>query len=195
MKNSTDQQTKEYCHKTAQLPQSFLHSLRCYAPLIIILIYCILLSSVHMHAPLSQQFMYNFMGYFFVFLSLFKFFDLKGFVDGFSTYDLIANHIRGYGYMYPGIELILGISYLMQWTLLAINSITLIFMLISGLGVMRSIVSGKKVQCACLGTTLKVPLSTVSVLENFGMGAMAAYHLFTNELLLKLALVGKIDDF
>ena len=51
-------------------------------------------------------------------------------------------------------------------------------MLGSGVGVLKSILSGQKIKCACLGTVLNVPLSTVSVLENFGMGAMAAYKLF-----------------
>jgi hypothetical protein len=36
---------------------------------------------------------------------------------------------------------------------------------------------GQKVKCACLGTTLNVELGAISVLENLGMGAMAAYEL------------------
>jgi hypothetical protein len=50
-------------------------------------------------------------------------------------------------------------------------------MAISGAGVIKSILSGQKLKCACLGTSLNVPLSMVSVIENVGMGAMAAYQL------------------
>jgi hypothetical protein len=148
-----------------------------YKPLIIILIFCTLLSVIPSPSLNHDRIMSSFMGYFFIFLSLFKFFDLRGFVQGFETYDLIAQRLRFYGYLYPFIELFLGLAYLMRAELLLVNSITLIIMTISGLGVIRSVLSGQKIKCACLGTVLNVPLSTVSILENFGMGAMAAYQL------------------
>jgi hypothetical protein len=52
-------------------------------------------------------------------------------------------------------------------------------MALSGAGVLNSVLSGQKLKCACLGTVLNVSLSTVSLLENFGMGAMAAYNLIS----------------
>ena len=121
--------------------------------------------------------MYFFMGYFFIFLSLFKLFDLKGFVDGFVTYDLVTKRIRAYGYAYPIIELFLGLAYLAKVALFFTNLITLIVMIVSGIGVLKSVLGGQKMKCACLGTALNVPLSTVSIIENLGMGAMAAYKL------------------
>lgn len=157
--------------------QKILDTINTYKPLIVILIFCALLSIVQLNSFDGPKFMYNFMGYFFILLSLFKFFDLKGFVEGFSTYDLITMRIRGYGYLYPFIEFSLGAAYLAQSNLFIVNVITLVIMLVSGLGVLKSILSGQKVKCACLGTALNVPLSTISVLENFGMGAMAAYKL------------------
>ena len=121
----------------------------------------------------DHHYMYSFMGYFFIFLSLFKFFDLEELVEGFSTYDLISRRFRVYGYAYPFIEFLLGAAYLSKFALLFINWITVLIMAISGFGVLISILSGQKIKCACLGTVLDVPLSTISVLENFGMGAMA----------------------
>ena len=50
-------------------------------------------------------------------------------------------------------------------------------MLISSIGVIKSLRSGMNIKCACLGTVLSVPLSTVSVVENLGMGLMAFYNL------------------
>jgi len=147
-----------------------------YQPLIIILTFCVVLSFSHGH------FMTSFMGYFFLFLSLFKFFDLKGFVEGFSTYDLITKRFRVYGYAYPFIELFLGLAYLAKFELHYINCITLVVMTVSGIGVLKSVLAGQKLKCACLGTMLNVPLSTVSILENFGMSAMAAYSLLSMSL-------------
>jgi hypothetical protein len=121
----------------------------------------------------DHNFMYSFMGYFLIFLSLFKFFNLDGFADGFSTYDLVTKRFRVYGYIYPFIELLLGLAYLAKFELRIINGITIAVTTISGIGVIRSILSGEKNKCVCLGTVLNVPLSTVSILENFGMGIMA----------------------
>ena len=142
-----------------------------YTPLSVILIFCVVLSIIQGH------FMTSFMGYFFVFLSLFKFFDLKGFVEGFSTYDLISMRLRAYGYAYPLIEFFLGLAFLARFELYFINWITLVVMTVSGIGVLKSILSGQKLKCACLGTVLNVPLSAVSIVENFGMGVMAAHML------------------
>jgi len=149
-----------------------------YKPLLVILLFCVLLSLTQSRD--SDSLMYSFMGYFFIFFSLFKFLDLKGFVDGFSTYDLITQRLRFYGYLYPFIELILGLAYLSKFSLFMTNWITLVIMTVSGVGVFKSVFSGQKIKCACLGTALNVPLSTVSIIENFGMGAMAAYNLIVS---------------
>ncbi|MDB2415334.1 hypothetical protein N9W34_06140 [Rickettsiales bacterium] len=128
----------------------------------------------HMH-----RFMETFMGLFFVNFAMLKLIDLKGFADGFSMYDLVAKRSRTYALAYPFIELGLGLLYLTAFLPIATNILTLIFMLISGAGVIKAIItSDKKLQCSCLGTILNVPLSTVSVIENFGMAAMATFMLW-----------------
>jgi len=148
-----------------------------YKPLIIIITFCIILSLIQ-NGLGTHHFMYSFMGYFFVLLSLFKFFDLKGFVEGFSTYDLITMRFQAYGYSYPFIEFFIGLAYLARFEPLLTNWITVIVMTVSGMGVLKTILAGQKFKCACLGTILNVPLSTVSILENFGMAMMAAYKLY-----------------
>ncbi len=42
------------------------------------------------------------------------------------------------------------------------------------LGVIRALSKRLDIECACLGTVLKVPLSTVALVEDLGMAAMAA---------------------
>lgn len=143
-----------------------------YKPLIIIFIFCLIIPLVQNDFR-NHTYMYSFMGYFFIFLSLFKFFNLEGFVEGFATYDIVTKRFRLYGYAYPFIEFLLGAAYLSKFGLFFMNWITVVVMTVSGIGVLLSILSGQKIKCACLGTALNVPLSTVSVLENFGMGSMA----------------------
>src|SRR5690606_11421353 len=55
-----------------------------------------------------------FMAGFFLVFAGFKLLDLKGFVEGYSTYDLLAQRIKSYGYIYPFLELGLGLLFLVQ---------------------------------------------------------------------------------
>ena len=43
----------------------------------------------------------------------------------------------------------------------------------SGLGVTIKLLKKEKFQCVCLGTVLKVPLTKVTLIEDFGMAALA----------------------
>ncbi len=125
----------------------------------------------------SMLMMDHIMGLFFLIFAMFKLFDLSGFADGFQMYDIVAKRFRGYAYAYPFIELILGALYLSGQLAVFTNSLTLIVMAVSAIGVFISMKRGYKFKCACLGTVLNIPLSTVSLVENIGMGAMAAYML------------------
>lgn len=152
-----------------------------YKPLAIVLVFCLVMAFAQnrfIPRPFDSL-MYPFMGYFFLLLSLFKFFDLNAFATAFSTYDLIASRWIPYGYIYPFIEFVLGMLFVSQMELFIANSVTVIVMTVSALGVIKSVLSGQKLHCACLGTVLNVPLSTVSILENLGMGVMALFGLIT----------------
>jgi hypothetical protein len=43
----------------------------------------------------------------------------------------------------------------------------------SGIGVAIKLTRGEQFQCACLGTALNVPLTSVTLIEDFGMAALA----------------------
>lgn len=115
----------------------------------------------------------NFMAGFFLVFSAFKFMDLKGFADGYSSYDLLAQKFYNYGYIYPFFELFLGLIFFGGVNNFYVNLFTFILMGFSGLGVLNSMLKKRKFQCACLGTFLKVPLTKVTLIEDFGMAAMA----------------------
>ncbi len=117
--------------------------------------------------------MHDFMGFFLVVFSMFKFFNMEGFSDGFQMYDLLAKPFRPYAYIYPFIELGLGLGYLAHWQPTVIYTATIVVMLFGSLGVFRALAKGLDLNCACMGTVLKVPLSTVALLEDLGMAAMA----------------------
>ncbi len=118
-----------------------------------------------------------FMGLFFVIFALFKFIDLRGFAKAFAKYDLPTQKCPAYGFIYPFIELGLGLCYLANIAPVPVQILTVIVMLIAGAGVAKAMQAKTPLLCACLGTFLKVKLSTISIIENFGMAAMAAVML------------------
>ena len=118
--------------------------------------------------------MHDFIGLFFVVFSMFKFFDLEGFADGFHMYDLLAKRVRAYGYVYPFLELGLGLAYLARWRPEFIYPATILLLLFGAAGVFVALKKGLDLECACMGTVLHVPLSTVALVEDLGMAAMAA---------------------
>lgn len=114
-----------------------------------------------------------FMGVFFVVFAGFKFLDLSGFVASYIGYDIIAKRSVFYAQSYPFIELALGLMYLLGsgWA----DYITLPLMIIGAIGVLQQLLKRSKIKCACLGTYIKLPLTTVSLFEYLLMGVMAAY--------------------
>lgn len=124
-----------------------------------------------------QDAMQNFMAGFFLVFSGLKLLDVAGFAEGYSTYDLLARRVKAYGYAYPFLELSLGLAYLTRLAPVFTNRFTFVLMVFSGLGVVQSLMQKRKFQCACLGTFIKVPLTKVTIIEDFGMALMAAVML------------------
>lgn len=117
--------------------------------------------------------MTNFMGGFFLAFSFFKFLNLRGFVDAYQTYDVLARPVRAYGYAYPFIELGLGIAFLLGLAPVATNAITLVVMLLSIVGVTQALLQKRRIQCACLGTVFNLPMTKVTFVEDALMAGMA----------------------
>lgn len=130
-----------------------------------------------------MHWMGHFMAGFFLFFSFFKMLNLSAFVDGYSTYDIVAKKVRVYGYVYPFIELALGIAYLTGFQPLYTSMVTFVVMGISSIGVIQSLLKKVQFQCACLGTIIKLPLSKVTLFEDLLMVAMSLV------MILKLAAV------
>ncbi|MDE1845889.1 MAG: heavy-metal-associated domain-containing protein [Candidatus Micrarchaeota archaeon] len=121
---------------------------------------------------LVKNFMTNFMAGFFLVFAGFKLMDIKGFAEGYAMYDLLARRVFQYGYIYPFIELAFGLAFLTSFRIANVTLVEIVVMGFSGLGVIRSMLKKQKIQCACLGTIIKIPLGTVTLLEDFGMVLM-----------------------
>ncbi len=148
-----------------------------YFPLVVILFY--LLAAVGLAEWATGAFdpmraMRHFMAGFFLVFSFFKMLDVPSFAVSYSGYDVVARRWLGYGYLYPFLELALGAAYLANFQPLATNIATILIMGVSSIGVLQSVLARRKIQCACLGTVFNLPMSTVTLVEDFLMLGMAA---------------------
>jgi copper chaperone CopZ len=125
----------------------------------------------------AMQTMRYFMAGFFIVFSFFKLLDISAFATAYASYDLLAARWQGWGYVYPFVELALGVAYLVNFNPLLTNWVTVIVMGFSAIGVVRAVLGKTRIQCACLGAVFKLPMSTVTIVEDIGMVAMAAWML------------------
>ncbi len=130
-----------------------------------------------LEAANSHTWMHSFMGLFLLNFAMLKLFDLPGFADGFQMYDLLAKQNRRYALAYPFIELGLGLAYLSQIWPPVTYIVTIVVMLFGASGVLKALRDGLNINCACMGTSLNVPLSTVAIIEDLGMAIMAIFML------------------
>lgn len=127
------------------------------------------------HGLDGWMFMMDFMGIFLIVFGAFKLLDLKGFVDGFEKYDIITKRWRGYGYLFPFIEIGLGVLYLVGFMFLWQNLAVLI---ITSIGVYTAyawIGHEDDIRCVCLGTFVDLPMTWVTFYENLIMLLMVLF--------------------
>jgi copper chaperone CopZ len=158
--------------------------LRQLRPLLLIFAYLIVASVLLNYQEGSYtEGMLDFMGLFFIVFSFFKFLDLKGFPDSFAMYDPLARSLPIYGWIYPFVELALGLLFLMRLFLLPALITTIVVLSITTFGVTRTLLDKKTIGCACLGTALKLPMTEATFIENAIMLIMAFVMIFKGGLL------------
>ena len=120
-----------------------------------------------------EPMMRHFMAGFFIVFSFFKFLDPPGFVSAYRSYDIVAAKVPIWGWVYPCVELGLGVAYFLALAPIATNAITLTLMLVGAVGVLNALLAKRAIRCACLGTALSWPMTKVALVEGLTMAAMA----------------------
>lgn len=122
-----------------------------------------------------EETMRYFMAGFFLVFSFFKLLNINAFADAYTGYDLLARRWRGWALVYPFVELALGMAYLAHLDGPLLNGLTVLVMGFSAIGVIQAVTSKRRIQCACLGAVFKLPMSTVTIVEDLGMVTMALW--------------------
>ena len=162
--------SKYYETVNADDKESFLAKL---FPLILILSYISLTSIIINFGRSLDDLMMDFMGIFFIVFSFFKFLDYKSFPNSFAMYDPLAKALPFYGWIYPFIETILGLMFLFRFQLFTSIIITILLLSITTYGVVNVLKNKQTIQCACLGTAIKLPMTIATLIENGIMIIMA----------------------
>ena len=121
----------------------------------------------------AMRWMSHFMAGFFLAFCFFKLLNLKAFAESYAMYDVIAKRWMPWGYVYATLELALGIAYLTYFEPLITNIATFVLMSVSIVGVIQSVMSNRRIKCACLGAVFDLPMSTVTIIEDVIMIAMS----------------------
>ena len=153
--------------------------LKTYKPLLLVTLFITgtsFLSAYDIDSINGMLWMQNFMAGFFLVFSFFKLFNLKGFAESYAMYDVLAKRLPLYGYVYPFLELALGVAYFTGFNPIITNGITVALMGFSSIGVLQSVLNKRKIRCACLGDVFDLPMSTITIIEDLVMITMAAGH-------------------
>jgi hypothetical protein len=110
-----------------------------------------------------------FLGIFSLIFAVLKIIKLSSFVDSFVEYDFISKKLRAYAYAFPFLELLFGLTFILNFEIVWIELACLIFYTINLVSVINALLQKKKFVCACLGGLFNVPLSYVSLAENLTM--------------------------
>ena len=114
------------------------------------------------------------MAAFMIIFAGFKLIGYRQFVASFSGYDMIARRWGIYGWLFPWLQLGLGLVYLFNLMPAFRNWLVVVIATLAAVGVWRTLVKSKaKLECACLGRVIKLPLSKLSLGEDLSMLVMA----------------------
>ena len=109
-------------------------------PLFLILTYILISSLILNYNNLViNGFMLDFMGQFFIIFSFFKFLNLRGFKNSFKIYDPLAKKFNFYGWIYPIIETLVGISFLMRFEYQIFAYVSILILTPTTIGVIKAL--------------------------------------------------------
>jgi hypothetical protein len=124
-----------------------------------------------------QVFMQYFMAGYFLLFGALKVSNWSAFVRSYRKYDWLAARSKTYSWLYPALEVLLGFAYYFDIWPFWLNLFVLALMTEKGISVFLAIKAKRISKCACLGGWFAIPITYVTVFEDFMMAAMAALML------------------
>ena len=127
----------------------------------------------------TLTFMGWYMGIFMLAFATIKLLDYKMFVLAFSTYDFVAKRAKAYANIYPFILIGLSGLYLIDILPYFRNITTLIVASVASIGVIQDVyIQRNQLSCGILGRTIRMPFTTMSLIECAALVSTAAISLY-----------------
>tara|TARA_B100002052_G_C15856797_1_gene587948 strand:+ start:352 stop:1152 length:801 start_codon:yes stop_codon:yes gene_type:complete len=139
-----------------------------YIPVIAVFGTTLLMALVMQESGLRQ-----FMGFSICALSMLKLMDVESFAASFIKYDLVSQRWPTWARIYPGVELLIGLGFLMTPPPTLAGWAALVIALPGMWSVIKAIYIDKlALNCACVGGNTKTPLGIISFTEYAILAAM-----------------------
>ena len=100
---------------------------------------------------------------------LIKLYNLYEFVSIFSKYDIITQYLPIYAYIFPFLEILLGLSIIIIKKNIYIQKIyqmIVLYTIINLIGIYNGLQSKIPLKCGCMGSYFDLPLSNLTIIEN-----------------------------
>jgi glutaredoxin len=111
-------------------------------------------------------------------LAILKLRDLEGFSNMFLGYDLLAQRVVRYAYVYPFAEALAGVLMIAGALMWFSVPVALFIGSIGAVSVFKAVyIDKRELKCACVGGDSNVPLGFISLTENLMMVGMAIWML------------------
>ena len=120
-----------------------------------------------------MQYLESFMGVFFIVFAAFKLYNLKEFAYSFQSYEIMKDRSVFWGYIYPFVQVAFGTLYLLGYGNRLLDGVVFVWSAYGSYIVWLTLRKKGDIHCVCLGNVIKLPLSTLSFVEDFGMSMMA----------------------
>ena len=119
------------------------------------------------------QFLESFLGVFFLTFAAFKLINLKEFAYGFQSYALMKDRSVLWGYFFPFVQVAFGMLYMLGRGGYLLDGVVVVWSGANAYIVWLTLQKKDTIFCVCLGSVIKLPLTTISFVEDFGMVIMA----------------------
>jgi glutaredoxin len=154
-----------------------------YVPVVAVFAMTALMALAASHMAFGSPFTIQAVEWFIAFsmcvLAILKLQDVERFSTMFLNYDLLARRWPPYGAVYPFAEALAGIlmaAHALTWLSVPV---ALFIGSVGAVSVFKAVyIDRRKLKCACVGGSSKVPLGFVSLTENVMMVAMAFWMIF-----------------
>lgn len=122
----------------------------------------------------------SFMGTYMLIFGLFKLVDLKMFAHSYGEYDILTKIAPWWGFVYPFIEVAIGVMLLANVAVEPVLVGLLALMSFNTAGVVNELGQKNKIRCACLGKFVNLPITTITLTEDLLMVVMSGVMLLLN---------------